>query len=217
MAETGSTVTVTYSGTPGATVNVLVTNPSNVTGSSSPVPEDGSTGDFPYALLLDMTGTYRLVFSDGTNVQTSFVHAGVPDVPLATVQDFEDQTGEGLTPDEARRVELVLLAISSDVRDYTGLPYPDPAIEPWLRAAVVDAAVELGAVGGAVDPRIAAYSVGETATTYRAGANYGYLTASLRARLPRRAAAWQTLEDCGDGVSHDTWYPIWTGDGWPYL
>jgi len=213
MAELGSTVVVTFHFPVGATVNVQVTDPNNVTADPIPVPE-GDAGEYPFTITLDIEGTWRIVGSDSSTVDTNFFRADVPETPLATLEDFETQTETELTPAEAAHVEYLLLAISSDVRDFTGKPYPDSEVPTWLRAAVVDAAVELGALGGAVDPRIAAYSVGETATTYRANGNYGFLTSTLRSRLPHKVRWIQGTEDYEDSPGQ-LWYPIWSGEGWP--
>jgi hypothetical protein len=217
MAELGTVKTVTFHFPAGSTVNVGVTKPTNVVVTPVPVTET-TPGDFPFTLTLDIEGTWRLVGSDGSHVETAFVNASIPQTPLATVEDFQTQTDTELNSEDAARVAALLQAISSDVRDYTGKPYPDSAVALWLRAAVVEAAVELGALGGSVDPRIAAYSVGETATTYRSGNNFGFLTPSLRSRLPRRVHSIQGLEDYGDVPTGDTWYPLWSpSNAWPFL
>ncbi len=216
MIETGSTKTVVFLADTGSSVTVVPITPSNVELTGVAVSETpADSGEFPYTRVYDATGTWRLRFSANGVIDTRYVRADEPVTPIATVDDFEELTGTHLTEAQRDKVEALLEAISSDVRNYTGKPYPDSEVEPWLRAAVIEAAVELGALAdGPIDSRVAAYSVAEVSTTYRTNSGkFGYLTEGLRSRLPRRVLSIQTLEE---ETEHDgiLWYPVWTSNPW---
>lgn len=219
MIETGSVHTVVFNADTGSSVTVVPVTPLNVALPGVTVTESPpDSGEFPYTRVYDITGTWTLRFSANGVIETLFVRSDIPVTPIATVDDFEELTGVHLTGVQRDRVSALLQAISSDVRNYTGKPYPDSDVEPWLRAAVVEAAVELGALSdNPVDPRVAAYSVAEVSTTYRTNTGtYGYLTQGLRSRLPRRVTSVQTLEEESEG-GNPIWVPVWVSNppwGW---
>lgn len=216
MLETGSLYTVVFLADTGSSVSVTPITPLNVALTGVPVPESpADSGEFPYTRIYDITGTWHLRFSNSGVLTSQYVRADEPVTPIATINDFEELTGVHLTEAQRDRVSALLFAISSDVRNYTGNPYPDSAVEPWLRAAVVEAAVELGALSdNPIDPRVAAYSVAEVSTTYRTNTGtYGYLTSGLRSRLPRRVLSIQTLEEEREG-GDTLWVPVWATRPW---
>jgi hypothetical protein len=92
MTDVGDAVTLTFSTTTGATVTAEVTTPAGVTGTPVPVPETGTTGDYPHTFVPTTAGMWGVTFratGTVTAVQQRWVRARAVGTtpPLATPED----------------------------------------------------------------------------------------------------------------------------------